>query len=1048
MFQDPISPWLAAMARSSRFRTLRSLTSLLSLATSQAALLPGGATATRRASSLSSVVAGRGSRSAVAAAAPSARAAATQMLATCDRRTQSCRLSGVTDGSPASWSRSDAPRMQQVACPAPAAADEEMATQYASGEVEERLYKWWEESGYFKPGGDETKQCFVIPMPPPNVTGKLHMGHAMFVTLEDIMARFHRMRGRPTLWLPGTDHAGIATQMLVERQLKSQGIERVELGREKFLERVWEWKGEYGGFITEQMRRLGASCDWSREKFTLDDDLCAAVAEAFVQLHEKGLIYRGEYMVNWSPTLGTAVSDLEVDYVDEQGKLYYFKYMLADSEGGEHIPVATTRPETILGDAAVCVHPEDERYKHLVGREVLVPMLNKRIPVIADDYVQMDFGSGALKITPAHDVNDYAIGKRQNLPIVNIMNKDATLNEVAGPDYEGLDRYDCRTKLWADMEGAGLTIKVEDHTQRVPRSERSGEVIEPMVSTQWFVSMRGMADKGLAAVRSGETQILPERFEKTYFQWLDNIQDWCISRQLWWGHRIPVWHADAHNKYFVARDEAEAQAKADAELGAGVVLRQDPDVLDTWFSSGLWPFATVGWPQQTGDDAKQLPADPLSDFARFYPASVMETGYDILFFWVARMMMLGIELTGKPPFHTIYMHGLVRDGKGQKMSKTKGNVVDPIETIDGYGTDALRLSLVTGVTPGQDVPLSMDKVTANRNFANKLWNTGRFLIMGLKELPADERQALAVTGPMGADELASLPLPERYIVSRVHGLVGEVTDQLEAYDFGPAGMSIYSFLWDEYADWYIEISKRRIAGGDPLAAAQARRTLVYVLDACLRLLHPFMPYITEELWQRLPHDGPALIVAPWPQLDEAPPLPVDAAAVAQFESMQGVVRAIRNARAEYKVEPGKKVAATVAVSSAALAGDLIAEADALAMLARVHLDGFTVIEDALQGGAVAAEAPADSVRLVVQEGLEAYLPLADLMDPVKERARLAKQQAKLQTDIDKLATRLDPASGFADKAPAAVVEKATSELAEFRERLASVEDSLSKLPPA
>jgi len=922
---------------------------------------------------------------------------------------------------------------QPTECDAPPAGTEERATQYSPKEVEKRLYEWWEESGYFKPAEDNGKECFVISMPPPNVTGKLHMGHAMFVALEDIMARFHRMRGNPTLWLPGTDHAGIATQMLVERALRADGIERKELGRDGFLERVWDWKAEYGGYITGQIRRLGASCDWSREKFTLQPELCTAVTEAFVTLHERGLIYKGEYMVNWSPSLGTAVSDLEVDYTDEEGKLYYFKYMLADSD--EYLAVATTRPETILGDAAVCVHPEDERYKHLVGKEVVMPITGTKIPVIADDYVQMDFGSGALKITPAHDVNDYAIGKRHDLPMINIMNKDATLNSVAG-QYEGMDRYVCREELWKDMEAEGLTIKVEPHTQRVPRSERSGEVIEPMVSSQWFVKMDGMAAKGCEAVRNGDIKIIPERFEKVYFNWLENIQDWCVSRQLWWGHRIPVWYAEGSSEFFVARSAEEAQMQAEAKLGAGVVLKQDEDVLDTWFSSGLWPFATVGWPATEGD--------ALKEFNRFYPSSVMETGYDILFFWVARMVMLGIEFTGKSPFHTIYMHGLVRDGQGQKMSKTKGNVVDPIETIDEFGTDALRLSLVTGTTPGQDVPLAMEKVQANRNFANKLWNTARFIILGLQTLDADDKASLAVVEPMSATDMAKLPLPERWVISRCHQLVGSVTTQLENYDFGPAGQAIYQFLWDEYADWYIEISKRRIGGADgpsdPEAAMAARKTLIYALDSCLRLLHPFMPFITEELWQRLPHQGDSLMIAPWPQRDGAP-LAVDEEAVAQFESMQALVRSIRNARAEYRVEPAKKVAATV-LASGSLMESLQAEADALAFLARV--DPASLTFDQADSAAI-ADLEESAVRLVVGEDLEALLPLAEMIDADKERARLGKQQKKLESDIEKLATRLS-APGFADKAPEKVLEKTKNDLAEQREKLAGVLAALEKLP--
>jgi len=923
--------------------------------------------------------------------------------------------------------------MQSSTCAEPpASVFEEMPKQYSPADVEERLYKWWEESGYFKPAeGDSDQQCFVISMPPPNVTGKLHMGHAMFVALEDIMTRFHRMRGSPTLWLPGTDHAGIATQMLVERALRKDGIERKEIGREAFLEKVWDWKDEYGGYITGQIRRLGASCDWSREKFTLQPELCDAVAEAFVTLHERGLIYRGDYMVNWSPELGTAVSDLEVDYTEEMGKLYYFKYRLADSD--EHIPVATTRPETILGDEAVCVHPEDERYKHLIGKDVLVPIQDRRIPVIADEYVEMEFGTGALKITPAHDINDYALGKKYNLSMTNIMNKDATLNEMGGK-YKGLDRYEARKQLWDDMNKSGLVLKVEPHKQRVPRSDRSGEVIEPMVSSQWFVKMDGMAKKALDAVRDGDIKIIPERFEKVYFNWLEDIRDWCVSRQLWWGHRIPVWYADGHpGKYFVARNAEEAQKKAEAELGSGVTLTQDDDVLDTWFSSGLWPFATVGWP------AKEGPM--LEEYNRFYPSSVMETGYDILFFWVARMVMLGLEFTGKPPFHTIYMHGLVRDGQGQKMSKTKGNVIDPIDTIGDYGTDALRLSLVTGVTPGMDVPLAMEKVTANRNFANKLWNTGRFLVMGLQELSPEERSSLAIREPPTAEWIATLPLPERWVISRCNQLIATVTSQLSNYEFGPAGQAIQQFLWDEYADWYIEISKRRIQGAkteaELAAALNARKTLVYALDSCLRLLHPFMPFVTEEIWQRLPHEGPSLMIAPWPQRENSE-LPVDEAAIAEFGSFQAVTRSIRNAKNEYKVEPAKKIPATI-LSSGEMLEMLKEEADPLAVLGRLDFDKleFGELKEA-------AEADDSVVRLLVEEGLEARLPMAGLIDPVKEKKRLEKQQKELQKVIDQLTTRL-AAPGFADKAPPAVVEKAKTDLAEKSDALKSVLAALEKL---
>jgi len=777
--------------------------------------------------------------------------------------------------------------------------DGEMATQYDPSAVEKPIYEWWEKAGYFKPTEYEEgeKGSYVLPMPPPNVTGGLHMGHAMFVALQDIMARFHRMRGRPTLYLPGTDHAGIATQLLVERSLNEEGTTRFEIGREKFLERVWEWKEEKGGYITKQMRRLGTSADWSRERFTMDDGLSRATAEAFVQLHDKGLVYRGDYMVNWSPNLQTAVSDLEVEYSEEEGKLYYFKYPIKGSD--EYLSVATTRPETILGDTAVCVHPEDERYKHLVGKTVVVPTQDREIPIIADDYVDMEFGTGCLKITPGHDPNDYEIGKRHDLKNINIMNRDATLNNFCGK-YEGMDRFEARKQLWSDLEEMGIAIEAKPHTQRVPRSQRGGEVIEPLVSTQWFVKTRGMADRGVEAVKSGELKIIPERFEKTWFNWLDNIHDWCVSRQLWWGHRIPVWHVDGSGdypvstKYVVAATEEEAYTKAKKEHGEDVKLTQDPDVLDTWFSSGLWPFSVMGWPDK---------GDASSDYARFYAhrgSSCLETGYDILFFWVARMVMLGGELTGQMPFDTVYMHGLVRDAKGKKMSKTTGNVIDPLDTIDEYGTDALRYTLSTGITPGLDVPLDMKKVEYNRNFANKLWNSARFVLGNLEGISKDEWDALAVTGPMSEEEMASLPVPEQYIVSQCHELVNEVTAQLEEYTLGQAGEQVQTFLWDEFADWYLEISKVRLFAAqksdDPevqAAAARARRVLVYVLDTSFRLLHPFMPYVTEAIWQRCPHKGDALMTARWP-LKAGEVLPSGGDAVREFKAFQALVRKVRS----------------------------------------------------------------------------------------------------------------------------------------------------------
>lgn len=913
---------------------------------------------------------------------------------------------------------------------------------------ESDIYKWWESNGCFDPDakGLSDKESYVLPMPPPNVTGRLHMGHAMFVALQDVLARFHRMRGRPVLWLPGTDHAGIATQLQVEKLLISEGRTREEVGREEFLRRVWEYKAEQGGHITNQLRCLGASADWGRERFTMDADLSEAVSEAFVRLHDKGLVYRGEYMVNWAPLLKTAVSDLEVEYSEEEGKLFYFKYMVEGSE--EFLPVATTRPETILGDTAVCVHPEDERYKHLVGKNAVVPMSDGRsIPIIADDYVDMEFGTGALKITPGHDPNDYAIGKKYDLPIINIMNKDGSLNENAG-DYSGLDRFDVRQKLWADMEAEGFVIKVDPHTQRVPRSQRGGEVIEPLVSSQWFVKTEGMGAKALNAVKDGDIKIVPKRFEKVWYNWLEDIHDWCVSRQLWWGHRIPVWYIGetGEKNYVVARNEDEAREKA-TEMGhpVDVTLRQEEDVLDTWFSSGLWPFATVGWPNDEGVEG--------SDFDRFYPGTCLETGYDILFFWVARMAMMGLELTGKSPFSVVYLHGLVRAADGSKMSKTKGNVVDPLDTVNEYGADSLRYSLVTGVTPGQDVPLSMEKVEANRNFANKLWNCCKFVTdNALKGADDTELAELGVDGPMSREEFDSLALPEQFIVSKCHSLVAAVTKEIEGYNLGEAGRKVYEFLWDDYADWYIEISKTRLyegAGGtDPAAAKAARRVLVYILDTSLRVLHPYMPYVTEQLWHHLPRapakEGVAihsLMLANWPQMDDETPLVTSEEAVNSFDVFQALTRSIRNARAEYNVDLGKKISATI-VASGPLRDSIAAEVNSLVLLAKLDPEEVSVVEADSEEAKQAAGV--ESVQLVVRDGIDVYLPLSGLIDPEKERKRLEKQAEKLNKEIEKLSSRLS-SKGFVDKAPEAVVNKAKNELAELEDQAAKVKSSLLAL---
>lgn len=916
--------------------------------------------------------------------------------------------------------------------PSVLAADEQMPPRYDPHLVEQDLYQWWETAGLFRPAdpSSTSKEPFTICMPPPNVTGVLHMGHAMFATLEDILIRFHRMRGRPSLWLPGADHAGIATQLVVENALKAEGSSRAQLGRDAFIDRVWQWKEEKGGYISQQMRRLGASCDWDRERFTLEPDMSGAVAEAFKRLYDAGLIYRGDYMVNWSPNLGTAVSDLEVDSVEENGKLYYFRYPLADSS--EYLPIATTRPETILGDTAVCVHPEDERYKHLIGKQAIVPVIGRQIPIIADEYVDREFGTGALKITPGHDHNDYALGKKHDLEIINIMNKDATINSNGGR-FEGLDRFEVRKQLWESLTADDLVIKVEDHVNRVPRSQRGGEVIEPLVSTQWFIKMESLAKDALDAVRDGRINIVPQRFEKVYFNWLEDIKDWCISRQLWWGHRIPVWYVAEHpGEFVVARDDDEAHRMAAERYGEEpVTLTQEKDVLDTWFSSGLWPFSTMGWPNQNVDDMRS-----------FFPGSVMETGYDILFFWVARMIMMSLWFTGEIPFHTVYLHGLVRDKHGRKMSKSLGNVIDPIDTIEQYGTDALRYTLVTGSTPGQDIPLSNEKVEANRNFANKLWNASRYIVGNLEGIDEDEKKYLAKLTLGGFEEVqGSLALPERYIVSRLHELVQTVTTSLEKLSFGDAGRQIQEFLWDEFADWYVEVSKTRMQDKNSEAAKQARATLVYVMDTCLRLLHPFMPYVTETIWHRFPRDGSpekALITAAWPKEGA-----MDAEAVRRFERLQALVRSIRNARAEYQVEAGKRIPMNV-LAEPVSASDIEAEKGMLFLLARIDPDNFGVEAVVEVNNAEDQNNDDQALHLFAADGIEAVIPMRGMIDFEKEKKRLEKQAQKMQKDLEGLTKRLS-APSFAEKAPPAVVEQTRESAAELETQLANLSNRLAEL---
>ncbi len=903
---------------------------------------------------------------------------------------------------------------------------QELPKAYDFKDTESRIYAMWEAGGYFKPHNDPNKpgfdpsvKPFVISIPPPNVTGELHLGHAMFVSVEDLMIRYHRMKGYSTLWVPGTDHAGIATQLMVERDLlRTEEITREEYGREKFIERTWAWKKKYGGLITTQIRRLGASCDWDRERFTLDEGLSRAVREAFVRLYEKGMIYRGPRLINWSPGLKTAVSDLEVEYSEEDATLYYFKYMIKPetsevSKTSEvYIPVATIRPETILGDTAVAVHPEDERFKKFIGKTAIVPMLGREIPIIGDEYVSMEFGTGALKITPGHDPNDYAIAHRHNLPIISMLDKEAKVNENGGK-YQGMDRFEARKQLWAEMKEAGLVIKTEPYRTTIPRSQRGGEIVEPMISEQWFVKIESMANAGLDAVKDGRIKIVPERFEKIYFNWLDNIKDWCISRQLWWGHRIPVWYcADGHMT--CTREDPTQCATCGSKD-----IHQDDDVLDTWFSSGLWPFSTLGWPDET------------PDLKYFYPTSYMETGYDILFFWVARMIMSGLEYTGEAPFHTVYLHGLIRDEHGRKMSKTYGNVIDPLTVMDELGTDALRFTLLVGATPGNDMNLSVKKVEANRNFANKVWNAGRFVISAID----------ALDGKQGNKETSTQwTLADSWIWARLQILIRDVERQFQNFQYGQAGQQIYDFLWADFADWYVEIAKQELNEGGP-RAARAADTLARVFDITLRLLHPFTPFVTEEIWGHLHSalresplkdickDWPdALIVAKWPEPRD--PEGWEADKVADFELIQEMVRSIRNLRAEKNVAPSKKIAASI---SAGAKTDLLNEqSKVIAALAGLDHSLFT-IHSAL------TDKPADSAALIVGS-VEIYLPLAGMVDLASEKTRLEKELKEAESHIQRLENLLG--GDFAQKAPPALVQKERDKLAAYKETAEKIKAQL------
>ncbi|MCY4061807.1 MAG: valine--tRNA ligase [Chloroflexi bacterium] len=879
-----------------------------------------------------------------------------------------------------------------------AQAEKNMPRNFDFAEVEPRVYQWWQEKGWFKPEcAADDAEPYVISMPPPNVTGSLHIGHALFTALEDLMIRYERMRGKAALWLPGTDHAGIATQLQVEKLLQDEGTNREEVGYEEFLHRTWQFKEEQGGAITSQLRRLGASCDWDRERFTLDDGLSDAVIQAFITLWEQGLVYRGPRLVNWSPGLQTAVSDLEVESNEEEVTLYYFRYPVV---GGGHLPVATTRPETILGDTAVAVHPDDERYRHLIGRRACVPILGREIPIIGDDYVDMEFGAGALKVTPGHDFSDYELAHKHELELLNILNKDASMNANAGK-YAGLDRYDCRKQLWSDMEAAELTIKTEPYITRIPRSQRGGEVVEPMMSTQWYVRIQPLADKAIAAVRDGRVKIVPERFEKVYFHWLENIQDWCISRQLWWGHRIPAWYREKDGD-----PEGEIYVGRNAPRGDGWVMEQD--VLDTWFSSGLWPFSTLGWPQET------------DDLARFYPTQMMETGHDILFFWVARMIMMGLWFTDTPPFHTVYLHGLVRAEGGKKFSKTLGNAIDPLTVIDKLGADPLRFTLITSGTPGNDCHLDETRLDHSFRFINKIWQMTSFINMNLEgEIE------------LGAPPLDELNLPARWILSRVNRLIENVQYLFDIYQYGEAGNQILAFMWDEFAPYYLEISKEALYQGSDAQKSAARRVLVYVQDRCLRLLHPFMPFLTEEAWSFLPKNGEALIIAKWPGADSAL---IHEETEARMGAYLEVVREIRNTRGEFNVEPGKRIQAIARANTAT--ADLAANDHILRRLCNVA--SLTLLP-------ADAEEPANSASIVVGD-ISLYLPLEGMLDIAAECQRLAGERAKIAEQLSRTAKMLDN-ENFVSRARPDVVQRECDRLDDLKSAQAQIEDRIANLCP-
>ncbi|WP_024851511.1 valine--tRNA ligase [Hydrogenovibrio kuenenii] len=921
-----------------------------------------------------------------------------------------------------------------------------MEKHFDPASIEKKWYSHWEDQGFFKPQSSTTGDNYSIMIPPPNVTGSLHMGHAFQDTIMDTLIRYHRMKGDSTLWQPGTDHAGIATQMVVERQLAAKGLSRHDVGRDNFIEKIWEWKGESGGTITKQLRRLGASPDWSRERFTMDDGLSDAVKEVFVRLYEEGLIYRGKRLVNWDPVLHTAVSDLEVISEEEQGNLWHMRYPLTDGSG--HLVVATTRPETLFGDQAVAVHPDDERYQKLIGKTITLPLVGREIPIISDDYVDMEFGTGCVKITPAHDFNDYEMGKRHNLPILNVMTIDATMNEEVPEKYQGLDRYEARRQAITDLEAQDLIEDIKPHKLMVPRGDRSHAVIEPYLTDQWYVAVESLAKPAIDAVKNGDIEFVPKNWENTYFEWMNNIQDWCISRQIWWGHRIPAWY-DEDGKVYVGRTEEEVRSQY--KLEASVALSQDEDVLDTWFSSALWTFSTLGWPEQT------------PELEKFHPTSVLVTGFDIIFFWVARMIMMSLKFTDQVPFKQVYVHGLVRDGEGQKMSKSKGNVLDPIDLIDGinleslvqkrtygmmqpekaakiekstrkqfadgidaYGTDALRFTFASLASTGRDIRFDLNRCEGYRNFCNKLWNAARYVLMNTEGFDT------------GVDKNApyELSLADKWIVSRLQEVEAEVAKHIESYRFDLASTALYEFTWNEYCDWYLELSKPILNSDNSTDEAKrgTRRTLVRVLETLLRMLHPIIPFITEEIWQTVAplaaKDGQTIMLQPYPSSDSSK---IDSKAIAELEWVKHFIMGVRRIRSEMNIAPSKQL--PVILDKLSSNDEIWLENNRLYLSTLAKLESITVLSDN-------EEAPESAVALVGEMNI--LIPMAGLIDKKEELERLAKEMGRLENDIQRIDGKLSNES-FVAKAPESVVAKERQKLEEHKIALKNLKDQHEKI---